>query len=336
LSVDLAIIGCGGITELAHLPCAARVEQVRVSALVDTDLARAESLAKRHGVPRIARDVTELAELPQAAIVALPHDLHASVSIPLLQRGVHVLVEKPMALSVGECDRMIDAAERSGAVLAVGLVRRFLPELKRAKAIIESGVLGRIGVFDVREGRIFDWKPSSDFFLKRHRAGGGVLIESGVHVLDTLLFLLGGLSVQRYADDSYGGVEAEAEMQLAFGNNGTGFIELSRTRDLRNTMSIQGESATLEIDLLRRRLTLRGAASEEDVSINGGALDYAIFDAQLVDWVGAIRAGRPPSVTGKEGRRSIELIEACYGSRTLLDLPWVSPRRVAEPVPTPA
>ena len=327
MSLDLAIIGCGAITELAHLPFAARQAGVRVGALVDTDLARAGKLAKQYGVPRIARDVMELSTLPHAAIVALPHDLHASVSLALLRRGVHVLVEKPMALSVHECSEMIGAARQSGAMLAVGLVRRFLPEIRQAKAIIDSGDLGTIRSFEAKEGRIYDWKPSSDFFLKRERAGGGVLIEAGVHVLDTLLFLLGELSIERYADDSYGGVEAEAELRLAFGNGGTGFVELSRTRDLPNTTLIHGTRASLEIDLWRRRLTLRGDGSNEDLSIDKGAFGYDVFDAQLADWMHAIRSGQQPSVDGEQGRKSIALIESCYASRTLLELPWVAPKR---------
>ena len=227
-----------------------------------------------------------------------------------------------MALSVNECDEMIDAARRASAVLAVGLVRRFLPEIQLAKTIIDSGVLGLICSFEVREGRIYDWKPSSDFFLKRKRAGGGVLVDSGVHVLDTMLFLLGELSVDHYADDSYGGVEAEVELRLAFGSSGTGFVELSRTRELSNTSLIHGADATLEIDLPRRRVTVRRGSSNTDL-FNEGALGYDIFGAQLADWIKAIRTRQPPSVGGEQGRRSIVLIEACYASRTLLQLPWV-------------
>lgn len=323
-TVDVAIVGCGAITQLAHLPAASREKRVRVVALVDVDLARAGALAAQYGVPRIVRDVTDLSEPPRAAVVALPHHLHAPISLSLLRRGIHVLVEKPMALSVRECDAMIDSAGHSGAVLAVGLVRRFCPEVERAKAIIGSGALGAIRGFDVREGRIYDWNPSSDFVLDRKRAGGGVLVEAGVHVLDTLLFLLGDLSVERYADDSYGGVEAEAALTLALERGGTGFVELSRTRELRNTTLIHGSGATLEIDLYRRRLTLHRGGSCEDVSFDQRPFER-IFDLQLADWVDAIDNGRSPSVSGLEGRRSIGLIETCYASRTLLELPWVAP-----------
>jgi predicted dehydrogenase len=321
--LDLAIIGCGAITELAHLPCVARSERARLGALVDTDLARAQRLAKQYGVAEVARDVANLRGQPSAAIVALPHHLHASVSLNLLRRGIHVLVEKPMALSVRECDEMIHAARGSGAVLAVGLVRRFCPEIRRAKAMIESGVLGAIRGFEVREGRVYDWKPSSDFVLDRKRAGGGVLIEAGVHVLDTLLFLLGDLTVERYADDSYGGVEAEAELRLSF-PGGTGFVELSRTRELANTTLIRGTEADLEIDLHRRRLTLHRGGSATDVPFGKAPFEH-IFDVQLADWMDAIESGRQPSIGGVEGRRSMQLIERCYASRTLLELPWVAP-----------
>jgi predicted dehydrogenase/nucleoside-diphosphate-sugar epimerase len=327
--LNLAIIGCGAITELAHLPAALRLEHVRVTALVDSNPARAETLAKQYDVPHAVRDVKDLPELPDAvdaAIVALPHDLHAAASLFLLRRGIHVLVEKPMALSIRECDEMIHAARQGNAVLAVGLVRRFLPEIQLAKTIVGSGVLGTILSFDVREGRIYDWKTSSDFPLKRDSAGGGVLTDAGVHVLDTLLYLLGELTVTRYADDSYGGVEAEVELDLAFGGRRTGFVELSRTRELRNTTLIHGADATLEIDLPRRRVMLHRASSTINPAIGERAFACDIFDAQLADWVNAIHARQPPSVDGEQGRKPIALIESCYHSRTLLQLPWVAPK----------
>src|SRR5262245_15091863 len=113
--LSLAVVGCGAIAEFAHLPAAAGLDGLRVTALVDRDLGRAEALARRHGVPQAAAEPAQLDARPDAALVALPHHLHGPVSREFLRQGVHVLVEKPMALRLAECDAMIEAAEAAGA-----------------------------------------------------------------------------------------------------------------------------------------------------------------------------------------------------------------------------
>ena len=323
--MNLAIIGCGAITQAGHLPAVARVDGVNVIGLVDLDTVRARALADQHGIKHATGAIDDLPRSPDAAILAVPHDLHARLGADLLRRGVHVLVEKPMALSIAECDEMIQASTAAGAVLSVGMVRRFLPEIRLAKKLLDAGIIGPIRSFDVREGRVYDWKTASDFFLKRSAAGGGVLTDAGVHVLDTLLYLLGNLEVTGYADDSYGGVEAEAEVKLTLGNGAAGFMELSRTRNLRNTTRVEGDLAALEIDLVARRVLLHKEGSTMEVELEPGPFGHDIFAAQLADWVDAIRYQRAPMVGGVQGRASIALLEACRTRRTLLRLPWVEP-----------
>lgn len=320
--VSLALIGCGAVAEHVHLPAAAGLEGLEISALVDRDLRRAEVLAERFGVPRALADTAQLDPPPDAALLALPHHLHAAVGIGLLRRGIHVLVEKPMALSTAECDEMIRVARRHRVWLAVGLARRFLPEVRRAKAVIEAGVLGEVEGFEARDGRVFDWPVASDFLFRRELAGGGVLADLGVHALDTLLHLLGELEVVDYADDSYGGVEAEAELRLVLASGAEGAVELSRTRDLGCSCRIQGRAASLELDLRAGTLQLRAGSSVIELE-TGSPGNF--FRDQLADWAEAVRGGRPPAVPGSEGRRSVALVEACYARRRALEHPWIVP-----------
>ena len=108
--VRLAVVGCGAVAQIHHLPAIAASDRVEAAVLVDADEKRARALAERFGVPEVATDFKRLPGKVEAAVVALPNSLHAPVSIELLRRGVHVLVEKPMAMTVRECDEMIDAA----------------------------------------------------------------------------------------------------------------------------------------------------------------------------------------------------------------------------------
>jgi predicted dehydrogenase len=333
----IAVIGCGAVTARAHLPVAARAEGVKVTLLVDRAHSRAETLASQFGVPRVAADYAAAFDEADAAIVALPHCLHASVCVELLRRGIHVLVEKPMALTADECDAMSAAAEEGGAVLAVGLMRRFLRATQFVRETLQAGLLGRVRRFDVREGFVYDWPVASDFFFRKETAGGGVLIDTGAHTLDTLLWWLGDVRSLEYFDDDHGGVEADCLLRLELESGATGVVELSRTRKLRNSAIIEGERASLEADWGWVRLTPRDSRLTLDGPVKPTSSPKATVEdyleamaASFNDWIDAIRLARPPAVSGAEARRSIALIEKCYRNRQALELPWVASRAVLE------
>jgi UDP-N-acetylglucosamine 3-dehydrogenase len=140
--VRLAVVGCGAVAQIHHLPAIVASSRVEAAVLVDADEKRARALAERFGVPEVATDVASLPGTVDAAVIALPNSLHAPVSIELLRRGVHVLVEKPMAVSVRECDEMIDAAKTGRAVLAVGLDFRFFEASRFVRDQLRDGLLG--------------------------------------------------------------------------------------------------------------------------------------------------------------------------------------------------
>lgn len=327
----LAIIGCGAVTERLHLPTSGIYPQCRVTVLVDKDQKRAQQLAEKYHVPGVETDFREVLGHADAAIVALPHHLHAPVSIELLKRGIHVLVEKPMAMSNRECAAMIDAAESSGAVLAVGLLRRFWRSTQKAKQIIDSGLLGNIQSFDFREGNVYSWPVASDSLFRRD-TGGGVLFDTGAHTLDSLLWWLGDIDSFEYMDDSYGGAEADCELHATMKSGAKGIVELSRTRALRNTAIICGEKGKIEVHLHQNLISVSLSdntvgVTEHDKGKQPLRMEKQsfenLFSAQLQDWISAIRSGRSPTVTGRDGQKSVALIEACHAGRRLLRLPWV-------------
>lgn len=331
----IAVIGCGAVTAEAHLPVASGTPGVRVTLLVDRNVSRADALARQFGVPRASADYEAAFDEADAAIVALPHSLHAPVCVDLLQRGLHVLVEKPMALTGAECDAMIAAARKSGAVLAVGLMRRFLTSYQFVHQALRSGVLGYVRRFDVREGSIYNWPVASDFFFRKETAGGGVLVDTGAHTLDTVLWWLGDVRSLEYFDDNYGGVEADCLLRLELEGGATGVVELSRTRKLRNTAIIEGDRARLEVDWVQARLTPRDGDVLLHGSVKPALASSAPIDGYLEgmaasfgDWIDAIRSGREPAVPGGEARRSVALIENCYRQRQPLEQPWAACRAV--------
>jgi len=324
----LAIIGCGAVAN-AHLPVVIESEQADVMAVVDKSLARARELAGQYNVPKAVDDYRKITDEIDAAIVALPHHLHAPISVDLLRQGIHVLIEKPMALTSKECDDMISAARENDTTLAVGQIRRFFSAAGFIKDFLQNNFLGNIISFDYREGTIYSWPVASDFMFRKE-AGGGVLADTGAHALDTLLLWFGDYEKTEYYDDAVGGVEADCELYLRMQSGVEGKVELSRTRNLRNTCIIEGEHGKLEIDT-QFNPVIRLQRKGQDIELSGQAARgdeneddvFTFFRRQFADFINAVRDGKTPFVSGAEGRRVVELIEACYEVRQPLKHPWV-------------
>lgn len=254
----VGVIGCGAVAEIGHLPALRSNPDCTVTALIDKNVERLKELARIYKPEITDTDYRRCLRQIDAAVVALPHSLHAPVTAELLENGVHVLVDKPMAMTAAQCDQMIAAAERAQRLLAVGLMRRFIYAASLAKTLIDGGMLGPVESFDFAEGDIYNWPVTSDFFFKRQTAGGGVLLDTGAHTLDLLLWWLGPVDSYEYFDDCVAaqGVEADCRMELKMSSGAEGVIELSRTRNLRNTAIIRGELADMEVDLRKNWLAV--------------------------------------------------------------------------------
>ena len=326
MKIRIAIVGCGAVAN-AHLPVVAESSRSEVTVLVDRALDRAQEMADANGVEHAVANYNDIVGRADAAIIALPHHLHAAAAIDLLRKGVHVLVEKPMGMTTDECDRMIRTADENKSILTVGLVSRWLGVARYVKELIDRGVIGYVKRFDVREGTIYDWPVASDFMFRREM-GGGVLADTGAHVLDLLLWWLGDYASVEYSDDAAGGVEADCELRLSMKGGAKGIVQLSRTRELRNTWILEGERGTLEVT--RRfdadfRWTIRGVGVDLAGGFKkaGAAEDpFECFRLQWADFEDAIETGRAPLLSGVEGRRGVELIEACRAVARPVERSW--------------
>ena len=329
----LGIVGCGAVVETYHLPAIAVHRGFMLVAVVDSSLDRARAVAERTGA-RPLTDHRELSGLVDAAIVAVPNHLHATVTIDLLQAGINALVEKPLAPTVAECDAILEAEADTEPTLAVGLDFRFAPAIRFVKGLLEADSLGAVLRFDLRHGTEGRWPLTTSYLFDRGRAGGGVLLDHGAHLLDHLLWWLGPCSVDSYRDDARGGIEADAEAHLTTHSGAHGVVELSRTRTLRNTCMIEGERGTVEVQLFEPFAQVAVRLSGDLPVLTGRVGDAefetrpyrALFGRQLDDFAEAIRSRRPPFVPGREGRLSVALVEECYAARQPLEHPWDFPR----------
>ena len=343
--VRLALIGCGAIAEQMHLPVLAGHEGLKLAALVDRDEKRAKKLAAGYSVATVVRDADDLPEDSiDAAILATPPFHHAPGAIGLMRRGIHVLVEKPMALNLAEAEEMCRVAEENGVVLAVGYFRRLFPSIRLLKGLIDAGSWGRVLSFTAEGGGMYNWPAATLGNMRRDLAGGGVLIDFGSHVLDLLFALFQEpAEVLEYRDNALGGIESDCTIDLRLQHAGEpirGSVALARTRQLPTRICVECERATLEFLFTERfRIRIHPRGDEVVDPFHGSSKGYWMnaawegeaepeswydtFRLQIDDWLEAILTGRETSLSGRSVLAAVRVIDACYQRPQPMSEPWV-------------
>lgn len=192
MSLRFGLIGCG---EIGKLRAAALSESaMRLTAVCDADNTRAESLGRQHQAvieadwrALIARNDID------AILVSTPPSLHAEMAIEALRAGKHVLCEKPLARSAEECRRMLGAEAESGRKLATGFNYRFYPSIAKARALLDSGIIGTLD--HIRGYTGYSATAHHQAWLHDHAVmGGGSLRDNGIHLIDTVCYFLGDVA----------------------------------------------------------------------------------------------------------------------------------------------
>lgn len=189
--LQIAVVGTGSIG-LSHLKAIEQSQNCELCAICDVNEEVLHKLSEEYHVPGFT-DYKEIVTKTkaEAVILNLPHFLHCEATEFFLDNGLHVLIEKPMANTVEECDRMIAAAVRNNKKLAVGHVQRYFKGNRKVKEIYESGELGRLCMFT--EFRSIDYfvPTRPKWFLDKKKAGGGIVMNYGAHALDKLFYVMG-------------------------------------------------------------------------------------------------------------------------------------------------
>jgi predicted dehydrogenase len=333
--LKLAVVGCGAVVERMYLPVLVGHSMLRVHCLADVDLVRARELAAAYGVPMTANSWQELAENDtligevDAVLICLPHSMHSSAAMALMNRGKHVLCDKPMAVSAAECEAMITTARRNSVILTVPLVRRFYHKNLLIRHLLESGVLGDIRSFEFIEGFDFRWPTVSGFVFDRILSGGGVLIDTGAHTLDTVRSWFGLPRRFEYFDDNTGGVEATCEIRLHYDSGIEGRIRLSRIDPIGEKYIVSGTRATLStgcdhaspVVLDFRSFSM--SCTPERMRNRGTIQTFEdAVSSMFENFVDACQFGTPLNVLPAEAAEVVAWIERCYSMRRPLNRPW--------------
>jgi predicted dehydrogenase len=307
----VALFGCGWIQDFHARGVRAHGDDV--VAVANHREESALVFAERHGIPRVTTDWEELAADPDvdAAVVSTPNALHAPQTIALLRNGKPVLVEKPMATSVDEADAMIAASRDSGASLMVAHCWRFRDEVIAMRDRIAAGELGEV-VKTRGYGVHANWGPAG-WFTDADLAGGGALLDMGVHAIDTARFLLGDPEPgrvcaavgTRYADGRYV-VDDDGIVLISWSNGTNSMVESGWWQP-----HLGGLEADTEV------YGTKGYARiwpPEEPSDDYEHCTQPMYSAQMAEFLDAIEAGRQPRPNGEDGRVVMRIVEAAYAS----------------------
>ena len=322
--IRLGIIGCGAVTSQAYLPALNGSRLFGLEALVDKNETLLKKLGKQYKVSRCFKDYRDCLDQVDAAIVALPHHLHAEVTLELLKHGSHVLCEKPMALEYSQCERMLQAA--SSSILSISSIRRFYWSSRKVKEIIDNAHLGKLLSIAWEEGSSFEWPTVSGFYFDAKQAGGGVTTDTGYYIFDMILWWIGQYPQEiSYEDDNFGGVEAESKTHLKFAGGLGAKIRMSRLVPLSNVCELQfekGKVTYLVNDASRIIVSNRDGSRYIDSPEKKSSQSY--FCDMLEDFGLAILENRSPFVDPKEAALLTKLIGECYHIRKEMLPLWLA------------
>ena len=331
MALRLAVVGCGKAAQRIALPQLQRCRNARVVALVDIDRAVARHAARQCGLNAPVwtdwRRMLREAEV-DAVAVCVPNRFHAEVTIAALHAGKHVIVEKPMATTLADADAMVDAARARRRCLMVEQSQRFDPAHETAREILRCGLLGRVTQLRGRIGHAGPqyWAGTRATWLTDHRqAGGGALMDIGVHILDVLRWLSGKevrrICCQAGTLEQRVPVEDNASAMMEFTDGTLGSFEASwTTRPYEVMTQWYAERGTLRTafgaphPVVVQRCRRRGDPNQllaEDypavpaVSRHGSAYQH---------FVTCVLKGTPPIVSGEDGRATLAVILAAYAS----------------------
>lgn len=324
-TLRIAVIGCGAVAEMLYLP-ALRARRLLGDVIwVDPDARRAEALVRLSGSGRWSTDHREIIGEVDAAIVAVPTYLHASVSLDFLRHGVHVLCEKPLAETAAAARTMIAESTRSGAILAANYTRRLYPSYREIKELLSEGRLGRPLSIRFVIGDDFKWPTVSGFYFNARLSPRGVLLDRGSHKFDLIAWWLGSKPILVSCEtDSFGGPEAVAQVKWAY-NGCQGDLKVSVLGRFPGRFHVECETGTIEGEIYDfHRLVVR-RHGERPIVLRLPSVErvYADFGKRLLDnFVAAVAGDQAVLVTGRDVIDSIEFTDECYGAAQRFTMPW--------------
>ncbi|KGP81302.1 MULTISPECIES: Gfo/Idh/MocA family protein [unclassified Paenibacillus] len=327
--IKVAVFGCGAIAERRHIPEYAANENVELVAFADPIVERAEKMAETYGGKAYSSYEELLAsEEVDAVSVCTPNYLHAPMAIAAANAGKHVLVEKPMAVTTEEGEQMIEAAKKNGVYLMVGHNQRLMPPHIKAKEILDSGKLGKVLNFRTSfghpgpEGWSVDGAES--WFFRKEEAIMGAMGDLGVHKSDFIRYLLddevsevAGFISTLHKENTKVDDNATCLLRMKSGAIGTLVASWTQYRAGDNSTVLWCENGVMKIGTLEgdEVIVELTNGTVETYKVGAMATNEKQVPSGVIDaFVESIVTQTPPSISGEEGLRSLQVILAAFES----------------------
>ena len=330
--VGVGIFGTG-LSATQHLAGIAGTTNGRVVAIAGRSMEKAQVLASQWGIPQVYGSMEELVSDPNVEVVhtCVPPDIRVPVVRACARAGKHVLIEKPMARTVAEADQIIDSCERAGVLLSAMFQNRFTPLAKRLKQAVDDGELGRILLVTLSA----KWFRTAEYYVESgwrgtaEREGGAVLINQAIHSIDLLQWIMGPVAeLSGLTATTLHPIEMEdtGVAMLRFGNGAIGSIVATTVAypGFSDRLEVHGERGTACLIQGEGRLEWNLRGEEPRIETASSQVSHGVSDPaatpsqghtdQFSDFYLAIREGRQPSITGRDGRAALEIVEAIYQS----------------------
>lgn len=352
----IGIIGCGWIGGV-HCDAARMLPNTTVVANCDTNKERAETFAKTRNVPKFYTDHRKLLEDKEIEVVitGIPNFLHHKIATEAMEAGKHVIIEKPLALSIEECESIIETSKRTKKIVGYAEELCFVPKFTRAKELAEGGSLGDVQFIkqvEKHEG------PYSRWFYEPDMAGGGITIDMGCHSIEFARWFLGKpkvksvwatMSTWLHVPGRHKDVTEEEDhviIHIEFEGGATALLESSWTLKggMDSRTEIHGTKGVLYADLLQAGM---GMKLYTDVGIKGEEESTKGWSHPDVDWnfqngyphelahfLHCMETGEKPIESAEDGLAVMEIMLACYysaGTGKKVEFPF-RPRGIKRPI----
>jgi predicted dehydrogenase len=344
---NIAILGCGKVAHL-HAQAVQNLPNASLAAVWSRTKQTAVDFARQYKT-RPFGTISEMAEKAQIdlAIVCTPHPFHREPAIEAAIAGAHILVEKPLASTLEDCDEIMNACKTTGAKLGVISQRRWYAPVIRVKKAIETGKIGRpvFGTINMLGRRDKNYYDADVWRGNWKMEGGGVLVNQAPHQLDLLLWYMGEIDevygLWKNLNHPYIEVEDTAVAIVKFKNGGIGNIIVSNSQKpgIYGKVHVHGENgASVGVQTDGGAMFVAGMSNVLEPPVNDlwtvpgeekllakwvkkdselfNSIDPTVFymERQIEDFLEALETNREPLVSGEDGRRTVELFTAIYRS----------------------
>ena len=306
--MTILIIGGGAIADSTHIPAAKALVGADHIILAELNPAQKEKLVRKHGLTHAVSDYHEALPQCDACIICTPPHVRNDILKDCRAAGKHILCEKPLSPSSAET-KVILASAADDLTIGMCHTYRFYPSRKEARELVQSGFFGDSPVVTINEGLPSNWPTVSGYCFKKELVPGGALYDNGIHSLDFLLWCFGEPKEIVYQDDAMGGLESNLTIDFQF-DKAKAFYKLSRTRELSNTIVIEGNGHRVELGIFEmRKMKIDGVEKICKERMRN------LGKAQLKNFIDAIEGNAALSCPVSDGIAVIETLERCYAQK---------------------